>query len=265
MRRAQPRPIPLLTGLSLLAAIGCGWLVWPGQSPLTGKREGKTGTPVTAARTVHFDRSDRQSVQESNVYGAASQPTEEANRGPAMELTGDAAAQFAALCALRLLAADTDLDLSHREWAKLSALIAEWQEVRLAYEAEIAHIEPLAPGRHRIEIPAYAEAGDELRRRFESSLSDALGVAVAAEVRAKLGRQLEATFAGFGVSSQTLLVSGDPQRSPATVTIERTARYWNSIDGPERATTHRDMHFPTLTTAAGEAWKPLLAPLGRSG
>jgi hypothetical protein len=259
MRSARLRLLPVLTGLGLLGVLGGGWRWWQGAPPAAGEIPGPAEIVLTSVRRVHFEANARPATN-----GPAPTAAEPGRAQPVLELPADEAAQFAALCDLRLLAADTELDLSHREWAALSALLTETQQVRLAYEAEIAQVAEVAPGRHRIEIPAYAEAGDELRRRFHAELRAVLGDAVADEVREKFGAKLDALFAGFGVSTQTLEIVGDPARAPAGIRVERTARFWNSAAGGERVTTRRDVQFPTAADPATEAWQPLLALLGKT-
>lgn len=264
MRFARVRFLPVLRGLGLLGVLGGGWWWWHSAPPEAGKIPDPAGTVLASGRVVHFEVNARPATDDSAPTAVEPTRVEPGPAAPVLELPAEAAAQFAALCELRLLAADTELDLSHREWAALSALVSETQQVRLAYEAEIARTEMLAPGRHRVDIPAYAEAGDELRRRFQAELRATLGDDVAAEVREKFGTKLEALFAGFGVSSQTLDITGDPVRAPAEVTVERTARYWNSVDGGKRVTTRRDVQFPAAADPASEAWLPLLALLEKT-
>ena len=52
--------------------------------------------------------------------------------------------------------------------------------------------------------------------------------------------------------------------APGTVQVERTARYWNSIDGAERVTTRREVHFPATEDPTGETWGALLALVGKT-
>lgn len=264
MRFARVRFLPALRGLGLLGVLGGGWWWWHGAPPAAGKIPDPAGTVHASSRTVHFEANARPATDDSAPAAVGPTRAEPGPAGSELELPAAAAAQFAALCELRLLAADTELDLSHREWATLSALVTETQQVRLAYEAEIARTEMLAPGRHRLEIPAYAEAGDELRRRFQAELRATLGDDVAAEVREKFGTKLEALFAGFGVSSQTLDITGDPVRAPAEVTVERTARYWNSVDGGERVTTRREVIWPRAEVPADHGWTVMLALISNS-
>ena len=72
------------------------------------------------------------------------------------------------------------------------------------------------------------------------------------EVKTKLGSRLEARFAGFGVSAQTLEVVGDPIGAPGAVQVERVARFWNSVDGRERLSTRRYLVGDTIPCGFGQ-------------
>lgn len=176
---------------------------------------------------------------------------------PAVEASAGTTAHVAEMVALQMLAQGTELELSARQWAELANVTAEIQAVRHAYEASIAVATGREPGRSRIEIPAYAAAGDALRARFHTSLREQLGDANAVEILERLGARLEGHFAGFGVSVQTLEVSG----APAEFAVTRTIQFWNSVDGHDRLTTRRETHFPRQEDPAGESWGPLLSTL----
>jgi len=178
---------------------------------------------------------------------------------PVMTLAREDAALFGVACDLQLMAEGTNLQLSGRQWTALATVVAELQAVRRNYEAGIAQVREVAPGRYRLEIPAYPEAGDELRRRFHAELQTALGAEVAAELNAKLGSRLEGHFAGFGVGNQTLEIVGDPLHAPEAVQVERVARYWNSREGGDRVTTRREVNLPAIEDPVGESWPALLA------
>jgi hypothetical protein len=259
MRKVRSRIFLFATALGVLGLVGSAWV---------NARKPASNRPATAAQVSRVG--PERMVQFETVAARAEDAVEPAaapepsRRGPVMELPAADAVQFSALCQLRLLAAETDLDLSHREWAKLATAVVHAQAVRLNYEAEIATVTELAPGQFRVEIPAYAEAGDELRRRFLADLREGLGEAAAAEVNEKLGSRLEGAFAGFGVSSQTLEITGDGASALGDVKVERTARYWNSADGGDRLTTRREVHFPLAEDPAGESWIPLLALVSKA-
>lgn len=184
-----------------------------------------------------------------------------AARPPHAELSADAARLTAEIAALQLLAQDSDLELASRQWAVLAEVTQEIQAVRQAYEATLATTAVVAPGRFRMEIPAYAAAGDALRARFHALLGERLGEANAAEVLARIGTRLEGHFAGFGVSVQALEITGDPREAGAEVAVTRTVRYWNSVEGGDQLTTRRETHFPRREDPASEHWGPLLSAL----
>lgn len=262
MRPARSRILLFAKALGVagLAGAGVWWAGRPEVRPAAPKLV--AAAPAADERVVHFEQTTGHPA-ETAAESAPAEP-EAPRAGPVAVLETEAAAQFVALCQIKLLAADTDLDLSHRQWARLAAATTHAQAVRLAYEAEIATVREIAPGRFRVEIPAYAGAGDELRQRFLAELRDSLGEAVAAEVMEKLGAKLEGTFAGFGVSSQTLEITGDVHRAPGEVQIERTAHFWNSAADSGRVTTRREIVLPLADDPTGEAWTPLLAVVGKA-
>lgn len=261
MSTHRQRFVALTLALGVAGVGGGTWWRGPGAGPMAAA-ETASATGEPGVQVVHFHSGAVIASHEDTPRTPA--PVPAGRGGPVAELSEDAAAHFAALCQLKLLAADTELDLSHREWAKLTEAVTQAQAVRLAYEAEIARTEEVAPGRFRVEIPAYAAAGDELRRRFEAELRAGLGDAVAAEVREKLGSKLEGRFAGFGVSAQTLEITGDPRRAPGDVTVQRTASYWNSVEAGERATTRHETILPAAEDPTGATWSPLLALISKA-
>ncbi len=180
---------------------------------------------------------------------------------PVVEASSGVSAHVAEMVALQLLAQGTELELGAQQWAALAAVTAEIQAVRHAYEASIAVATWREPGRGRIEIPAYAAAGDALRARFHAGLREQLGEANAAEILAQIGARLEGHFAGFGVSVQTLEVTGGPGGVPAEWEVTRTVKFWNSVEGHDRLTTRRETHFPGREDPAGDHWGPLLTVL----
>lgn len=262
MDQVRPRFLLLAPALGLLGLLAGGWWWQEGTTADVSRAVG-AGVLVSTGRTVHFER---QHTADAAPISTGAQAAAGVASGPVLgvKLSPKAAAEFAAVCQVRLLAADLELDLSHREWTRLAAAVTETQAVRLAYEAEIAQVVPIAPGRHRLVIPAYAAAGDELRRRFHADLREQLGEDVAADVLAKLGRQLEGSFAGFGVGTQTLEITDDPQGAPGEVTVERRASYWNSIEGTDRVTIRRDVTMPTAEAGGAESWSALLGLIGKT-
>lgn len=243
LRRVAPS---LLVALVITGAVIC-WRSSADRIETAGNEETlQSGTRVTvvpAARVVEFFQPVV--VPSSARLGPV----------PAVEASADATAQVAEIVALQLLAQGTEVELGARQWAELAKVTAEVQAVRHAYEASIAVATVREPGRSRIEIPAYAAAGDALRARFYAGLRENLGDTNAAEILARLGARLEGHFAGFGVSVQTLEISG----APAELAVTRTVQFWNSVEGQDRLTTRRETHFPDREDPSGEQWSALLA------
>lgn len=180
---------------------------------------------------------------------------------PPQQLSVDANALVAEMCDLRLLAYDTSLMLDSRQWSALAAVVLRTQAIRQTYEAQIATSEMLSPGFFRVEIPVYASAGDVLRENFYTGLRTELGEVTTADVLVALGDKLEARFAGFGVSVQTLEITGNPLGALSDVQVTRTVTYWNSVDGRERLTIRSETHFPAWEDPTGDSWSALLALL----
>jgi hypothetical protein len=177
-----------------------------------------------------------------------------------VSLSDDAGVLVATMCDLQLLAAGTELTLDSGQWSRLAAAVLRAQAVRHTYEARIARLRVIAPGHYRAEIPVYADAGEVLREQFHAELRTELGESVAAEVQAKLGTQLEGRFAGFGLSVQSLDITGDVAGDLRDVQIVRTASYGGDRDG--QVTTRREVHFPMLDDSTGDSWYTLLARVG---
>lgn len=237
---------------------GAGFLGWAAFGPeaafVTEKKPMHAALEVPADRVVYFETTSESSATE------ASAPAERRIE----ELSAPESVLFTTLCDLHLLAGEPELDLTTKQWSRLAEIVVQTQAVRHHYEATIAVATETASGRYRLEIPAYAAAGDELRRQFLAELERGLGKEAAAEVSTKLGRQLEGRFAGFGVGTQTLEITGHPATQPTDVQVARTARYWNSIDGHERMTTRRDVTFPASEDPTGENWSALLALVSKA-
>lgn len=175
------------------------------------------------------------------------------------QLSEDASALVAEMCDLQLLADGTDLTLDSRQWSAFAGVVLRAQAIRQTYEARIATSTVIAPGQYRMEIPVYASAGDLLRENFNTELRTALGEAAAADVLAKLGDKLEARFAGFGVSAQTLDIIAKPDASLSDIQITRTVMYWNSVEGGDHPAIRREIHFPAYEDPTGDSWSALLA------
>lgn len=213
--------------------------------------------PVPAERVVFFE-------DNAPATGVAPTAGPSRDKAEAVQLSPSETTLFTALCDLHLMAAETDLDLTTKQWAALAAAVVQAQAVRHNYEAQIATARELTPGHFRIEIPPYANAGDELRRQFWADLQRGLGQEATGEVMAQLGRKLEDRFAGFGVSAQTLEITGGAGQALSDVQVARTARYWNSVEGSARATTRREVLFPDNDDPTGARWGALLALVEKS-
>ncbi len=254
----------LRSSILLLAAVigAAGFFGWAGLGRRTDA--GASQAPAHAATVIPADRTVQfESAEEGERAPVAN--VDEPRERRVEQLSATESALFTALCDLHLLAGETELDLTTKQWSRLAEIVVQTQAVRHHYEARIAIAKETAPGRYRLEIPAYAVAGDELRREFLANLESGLGKEGAAEVAEKLGRQLEARFAGFGVSTQTLEITGNPRAQPTEVQVARTAHYWNSVDDNERMTTRRDVIFPASEDPTGENWSALLALVSKAG
>lgn len=174
-------------------------------------------------------------------------------------LSDDANALVSEMCTLHLLADDKDISLSAQEWSAFATVVLQIQAIRQSYEAQIANSQVIAPGRYRLEIPAYAGVGDALREKFHAELCTELGEAKAIDVLVKLGGRLEGHFAGFGISTQTLDITAAPGGSARDMEVTRTVTYWNSVDGNDSLTTRREVHFPAFEDPTGDSWSSLLA------
>lgn len=260
MRNSRSNILLLLTAVSVAGLLGVAWVRQPSvkhgsRAPIT--TDARAGLP--ADRIVHFETAD-----EHDATPGAATMGQNAPRPPE-QLSSSDAAQFATLCDLHLMAGETELDLTSKQWDAFVVVVMQAQAVRHHYEAQIATVREIAPGRHRVEIPPYAAAGDELRRQFAADLETAVGRAAASEIMDKLGRKLDDRFAGFGVGTQTLEITGDPTRSPANVQIASTSKFWNSIDGPDWTTTRKEVLFPDAEDPTGETWSALLALVSTAG
>lgn len=255
VRYLVQRLLLLMTAVGVIGLLGSAWI--SRRAPAPTERTAAAAGRVPAERIVRFEAVDEPAATTVVADAPVSSRVE--------QLSASESIQFAALCDLHLLAADADLDLTTKQWSVFAEIVVHTQAVRHTYEARIATAREIEPGRYRVEIPAYAAAGDELRRQFLAEMQSGLGREGAAEVMEKLGRQLEGRFAGFGVSAQTLEITGDPARAPADLLVESTAHYWDSIDGRERVTTRRETHFPLAGNPADESWHALLALVGKTG
>ena len=213
---------------------------------------------VSKKQSLEGEKVDRESVQIASVE-RLDFPVTSPRATKTYLLSDDANTLVSEMCSLHLLADKADLSLSSQEWSALAAVVLQIQAIRQSYEAEIATSRVIAPGRYRLEIPAYAGVGDALREKFHADLRTELGDAKAIDVLAKLGGRLEGHFAGFGVGMQTLDITASSGGSLSDVEVTRTVTYWNSVEGGDSLTTRREVHFPALEDPAGDSWSRLLA------
>lgn len=250
-RRILRNPQQRLILLTILAIAGIALVVtWKGRTAPELARPRAAVAEITPDKIVMFEQPE----PTTQIAERANQPRLLAT------MPAEQGAQFSTLIDLQLAAADlgVDLDLTTKQWQALAAAVVQAQTVRHHYEATIAQTATLAPGHYRVEIPAYASAGDELRRQFLADLERGLGREGTDEVMQKLGRTLEGRFAGFGVGAQTLEITGDPRNLSDEVQVERVAKYWNSVDGADRVSTRREVHLPAVEDPTGESWGALL-------
>lgn len=259
VRKPRSSTLLLAAAVGVAGLLGVAWMSQPSAKAGHPTRVSANARAVVSAdRIVHFETAAEPDTAPSTVALDVTTPR------AVEQLSSGEAAQFATLCDLHLMAGETELDLTTKQWDAFAVVVMQAQAVRHHYEAQIATVREIAPGRHRVEIPPYAAAGDELRRQFAADLETAVGLAAATEIMDKLGRKLDDRFAGFGIGMQTLEITGDPARSPADVQIARTAKFWNSIDGPDWTKTQKEVHIPGAEDPTGETWNALLAIVAKT-
>jgi hypothetical protein len=181
---------------------------------------------------------------------------------PIARISAGTAAVLAEEIELRTLGEPLKLSLTAQQWAAFAEVTLYAQAVRHVYEAEIAVMRPTEDGRQRVEIPVYAAAGDALRGELYSALRRELGPGVAGEVICKFKHGLEARFAGFGVSTQTLDFAADEEGKIGDGAVTRTVVFARSTDaGGDQPTMRCETSFPRLEDPEGLQWGPLLARL----
>ncbi|MBX3738006.1 MAG: hypothetical protein KF715_15020 [Candidatus Didemnitutus sp.] len=255
MRKSFQRPLLIVATLGVVGLLGLAIRARQAMPAMTSvpRAAGAPASGLAADKIVVFETPAAVADTDGASGLSAARVVE--------QLPASESAQFATLIELQLAATDMnlDLDLTTKQWQAFAAAVVQAQAVRHNFEATIATATEIAPGRYRIDIPAYAAAGDELRRQFMADLERGLGRDAATEVTQAFAHRFEGSFAGFGVSAQTLEVTGDPARGSANVEVSRTVRYWDSADGRERMTTRREVHFPSDEDPSGERWNALLA------
>lgn len=259
VRKSFQRPLLIIAAFGVVGLLGLA--IWSRQGA-SAAREAHPAiamrAPLPADKVVAFETPETVADAPVAVGSDAARAVE--------QLPAGEGAQFSTLIELQLAATDMnlDLDLTTKQWQAFAAAVVQAQAVRHNFEATIATATEVAPGRYRIDIPAYAAAGDELRRQFLADLERGLGKDAATEVTQAFAHRFEGSFAGFGVSAQTLEVTGDPKHGSTNVEVSRTVRYWDSADGRERMTTRREVHFPSDEDPSGERWNALLALVSAS-
>lgn len=250
----MPQPRTILLSLAALGLAGVAGLGTAKFLRVEAKTESSFAPMRTEAATA---LPDAVAAGEPIVYFAA--PPAPA-KGTAEALGAQEAADLAEQAALHLLARGSELELTARQWAAFAAATAHIQTIRQTFEASLATVKPMADGRYRMEIPAYASAGDALRAKLTAELVNQLGEETATEILATLGSKLEDYFGGFGVSVQTLDFAA-ANGTAAEMQVTRTVQYWNAIEGGTELRTRRETHFPGLEDPTGDAWQPFLARL----
>lgn len=96
-----------------------------------------------------------------------------------------------------------DTAISPDELDRLSSAYAELQEVRGAYEAEIAKVEA-KPDVVHIEIPPYPEAGGRLMELMKMEFQKQLGTERGNQSFLNMEEWMETLFGGAGLDNQTL-------------------------------------------------------------
>ena len=252
MRKPRTNILLLATVLIVVGLIGRAWLAG---APASVSKAAVIGAAKPAPAVA---------VKSNDEAAITTMPATDSFAPRLEQLSGDASVLVVAMCDLQLMAGDTGLSLDSVQWSALAAVVVRTQTIRHNYEAQIATLKAIAPGKCRVEIPMYTRAGDVLRRQFTAELRAGLGEATATEVLAKIGERLEASFAGFGVSVQTLDITGNPATELGDVQIAQTTSYWNSGEGSDRLKTRHEIHFPAVEDPTGDSCDALLAMVGEA-
>ena len=219
--------------------------------PVAAKIPAELKTVEPARRLAMARRGIESGAPARRVEGiAAAQPA---------ELNADESALLGETCELQLLARGSGLAIDSKQWSELAAVALDTDAIRQTYEAEIATAVAEAPGKFRVEIPSYASAGEALRAKFYAQLDRVLGTAAAADVADRIGARLEARFGGFGISEQTLEITGDPRTDLADCVVKRTVTYTTQGEQGDRVATRRETFLPAWEDPAGDRWGTLLA------
>lgn len=116
-----------------------------------------------------------------------------------------------------------ELGLSSAEADRLVEIYADYQEARALFEQGLIYRDAETVRGVEFKIPAYVEAGKELRRLFMEELAAEITPQQAMRVQAKLGTYIEERFLGFGVCEQTFTVKQVEVDGKPAYQIERFA------------------------------------------
>lgn len=162
-----------------------------------------------------------------------------------------------------LLDRHPELKLDADEALRLKDVYITCQNVRTAYEAQIAEVLSITANRARIRIPPYPEAGARLQRMWEEELAAELGDSRSLEVEARLGEAFDVAFKMFGAGAQLLEVDLlDNTRDGLMYRINARLDFAD-LDAPELGMDDSRLFSTTgiyvlkpETVATGE-WRPL--------
>lgn len=263
MRKPRTNIFLPTTSILVVGLIGLAWLAKGSDvaSPVgSDSGEERAAPAVAVAMAPAFSSEDG-----ADTAALAGIPLSVASRPavPPQMLSDDAGMLVAQMCALHLLADGTDLALDSNQWSAFATVVLRFQAIRHTYEASIATLRIVARGQYRVEVPVYAGVGEELREQFSAELCGAIGEAKAREIMVKLGDRLEGTFAGFGLSEQTIDITTMSAGDPGGLLVTRTARYWNTAENI--AATRGETHLPALEDPTGDNWGALLALVNTAG
>lgn len=116
-----------------------------------------------------------------------------------------------------------ELALTTEEAEHLINIYSEFQEIRARFEQDLVHREPTSAGDLVFKIPAYIEAGKQLRAMMQNEVAVAFGQPRANLIHAKLASDIEQMFLGFGVCEQTFSVREVVDGSQTFLRIQRRA------------------------------------------
>lgn len=134
-----------------------------------------------------------------------------------------------------LLEIHKEIALSRDDQLKLQAIYDIYQKDRLRIEASIAEVTAIDAARVSIKIPAYEEAGDEIREGFLEEVGRKLGSDASQTLRTAAWDFLDQRFKGFGRGVQEIEVSYN--KDSKTYTIIHTTSIPSAENGAYDETT----------------------------